>query len=118
MKILVTGGSGLVGKYVVDELLQHKHTVGVLDVVPPRAGIWFHDINILNLENMVKALKGYDVVVHMAGISHPLNHPADKVFTANVSGTFNVLEAAARSNVKKVVFTSSESTLGFAFMTK
>lgn len=118
MKILVTGGSGSVGKYIVDELQRHNHTVGVLDIIPPKPGVWFHDVDVLNLENVVKAVKGYDAVVHMAGIPHPLNHPAEKVFGVNVNGTFNVLEAAARSNVKKVVFTSSESTLGFAFMTQ
>jgi nucleoside-diphosphate-sugar epimerase len=62
-------------------------------------------------------MKGYDAVVHMAGIPHPLNDPAEKVFSVNVNGTFNVLEAAAQNGVRKVVFTSSESTLGFAFMT-
>ncbi len=118
MKVLVTGGSGMVGKYIVDELQNHNHTVGVLDIVPPKSGIWYHDVDVLNLENVVKACKGYDAVVHTAGIPHPLNHPPEKVFTLNVNGTFNVLEAAARAGVKKVVFTSSESALGFAFMTK
>jgi UDP-glucose 4-epimerase len=118
MKVLVTGGSGSVGKYVVDELVRHKHDVGVLDIVPPRPGIWHHDVDVLDLPNVVKAVKGYDAVVHMAGIPHPLNHPPEKVFGLNVNGTFNVLEAAARTGVMKVIFTSSESTLGFAFMSK
>jgi nucleoside-diphosphate-sugar epimerase len=117
MKILVTGGSGLVGKYIVDELLQHKHTVGVLDLKPPKQKVKHHKVDVLNLEHVVKALKGYDAVVHIAGIPHPLNDPAEKVFSVNVNGTFNVLEASARNQIKKVVFTSSESTLGFAFMT-
>jgi nucleoside-diphosphate-sugar epimerase len=117
MKILVTGGSGLIGKYIVDELLQHKHTVGVLDLKPPKQKVKHHKVDVLNLENVVKAVKGYDAVVHTAGIPHPLNDPAEKVFSVNVNGTFNVLEASARNKIKKVVFTSSESTLGFAFMT-
>jgi nucleoside-diphosphate-sugar epimerase len=117
MKILVTGGSGLVGKYVVDELLQHKHTVGVLDLKPPNQKVKHHRVDVLNLDDVVTSVKGYDAVVHMAGIPHPLNDPAEKIFSVNVNGTFNVLEAAARNKVKKVVFTSSESTLGFAFMT-
>jgi nucleoside-diphosphate-sugar epimerase len=54
----------------------------------------------------------------MAGIPHPLNDPAEKVFTANTVGTFNVLEAAARCGIKKLVFISSESVLGFAFATQ
>ncbi len=117
MKILVTGGSGLVGKYVVDELLQHSHTVGVLDIKSPKQkNIQFHNVDILSLPDVEKVVKGYDAIIHMAGIPHPLNDPPKKVFYLNVNGTFNVLEAAAKNSIKKVVFTSSESTLGFAFM--
>ncbi len=117
MNILVTGGSGTVGKYIVDELLQHSHTVGVLDIVSPKQKkVIYHNVDILSLDEVVRAMKWYDAVVHMAGIPHPLDDPAELVFGLNVNGTFNVLEAAVRNNIKKVVFTSSESTLGFAFM--
>lgn len=116
MKVLVTGGSGLIGKYVVDELKEHGHSVGVLDLVPPAHKIQFHQVDVLQLGKVVEASEGYDVIVHMAGIPHPLNEPGPKVFSVNVNGTFNVLEAAAQNGIRKVVFTSSESTLGFAFM--
>ena len=117
MKILVTGGSGLVGKYVVEELVQHRHTVGVLDLKPPKQKVKHHRVSVLDLDKVTRTLKGYDAVIHMAGIPHPLNDPPEKVFGLNVNGTFNVLEAAARNGITKVVFTSSESALGFAFMT-
>lgn len=118
MNILVTGGNGTVGKYIVDELIWHNHAVGVLDIVPPkRNDVRFHNTDVLNLSDVCNVVQGYDAVVHTAGIPHPLNDPPEKIFEANVNGTFNVLEASARSGIKKVVFTSSESTLGFAFMT-
>ncbi len=118
MKILVTGGSGSVGQYIVDELLAHGYTVGVLDLLKPKQpSVVFHFVNILVLPDVEQAMKGYDAVIHCAGIPHPLNDPAEKVFNVNVNGTFNVLESAARNGIRKVVFTSSESTLGFAFMT-
>jgi len=116
MNVLVTGGSGLVGKYVVDELIKHQHSVAVLDLKPPSQKVQFHNVDVLDLRGVIASMAGYDVVVHMAGIPHPLNDPAEKVFSVNVNGTFNVLEAAAQNGVRKVVFTSSESTLGFAFM--
>ncbi len=117
--VLVTGGSGAVGRYVVDDLLQHGYSVGVLDrVTPHQAQVRFHQVDILDLDAVVAAMAGYEAVVHVAGIPHPLNDPAKRVFDVNVNGTFNTLEAAAQHGITRLVMTSSESTLGFAFMTQ
>jgi UDP-glucose 4-epimerase len=117
MNIIVTGGSGLVGKHVVNFLSQ-RHKVSVLDIKEPNSPHPFYWVDIMNLPALKKAFShGFDAVVHMAGIPHPLDHPAEKVFTVNVVGTFNVLEAAAHSGIRKLVLASSESVLGFAFMT-
>jgi nucleoside-diphosphate-sugar epimerase len=83
MKILVTGRSGSVGKYVVDASQRQIHSAGVLDIIPRKPGVWFRNVDVLNLENVVKAVKGYDAVVHRAGIHHPLHHPAEQVFGVN-----------------------------------
>jgi UDP-glucose 4-epimerase len=118
MNILVTGGSGLVGKYVV-ELLSQAHNVSVLDIREPASPRPFYWVDVMNLPALSHALShGFDAIVHMAGIPNPLNDPAEKVFAINTVGTFNVLEAAVRAEIKKLVFVSSESTLGFAFMTQ
>jgi UDP-glucose 4-epimerase len=118
MNVLVTGGSGLIGKFVVD-FIGRTHRVSVLDIREPAAPHPFFWVDILNLPALLKAMNhDFDAVVHMAAVPHPLNDPAEKVFTVNVVGTFNVLEAASRCDVKKVVFISSESVLGFAFMSK
>jgi UDP-glucose 4-epimerase len=116
MNILVTGGSGSVGKYIVDELVRHGHRTSVLDIVTPSADVEFHNVNVLDLDAVTRAMRGCDAVIHTAGIPHPLNNTAKEVFDLNVNGTFNVLEAASKHGIAKVVFTSSESTLGFAFM--
>jgi UDP-glucose 4-epimerase len=118
MNVLVTGGSGLVGRYVVD-LLSQTHKVTILDIREPASPKPFYWVDIMNLSALAHALShGFDAIVHMAGIPHPLNDPAEKVFTVNTVGTFNVLEAARRCNIKRLVFISSESVLGFAFMTQ
>ncbi len=115
MRILVTGGSGLVGRYVVNELA-NSHAVDVLDVKPPhRSDIRHLAVDVLLLPKLSEAVRGYDAVVHLAGIPHPLNNPAEEVFRVNALGTFNVLESCARAGIQKFVFMSSESTLGFAF---
>lgn len=118
MHILVTGGSGLVGRHVVDYLAT-VHRVSILDIKEPASPHPFYWVDIMNLPALTKAFShGFDAVVHLAGIPHPLNDPPQKVFTVNVVGTFNVLEAAARCGISKFVFVSSESVLGFAFQTR
>jgi UDP-glucose 4-epimerase len=118
MKILITGGSGLVGRYVVDHLLV-RWDVDVLDiVVPHRRDIAFLQADILDFRKLVPLLKGYDAVVHLAAIPHPLSEPAERVFRVNTMGTFNLLEACALNRINRFVFMSSESTLGFAFSTR
>ncbi len=116
MKILVTGGSGTVGKYIVRDLLRHGHSAVVFDLAAPVDSVPFVHGDVRRIGDVEPALRGSDAVIHCAGIPHPLNDPPERVFDVNVNGTFAVLEAAARTGVPKVIFTSSESTLGFAFM--
>ena len=113
----MTGGSGLVGRYVVDQLCQ-THSVDVADLKPPhRHDVRYFQVDILNLSALEEVMHGYDAVVHLAGIPHPLNDPPEEVFRINTLGTFNVLEACLNGEIAKLVFMSSESTLGFAFST-
>jgi len=115
MKVLVTGGSGKVGKYIVADLLR-DHEVGVLDLRNPvGAHTSYHRADVLSLSSLTRAIEGYDAVIHLAGIPHPLDLPGEKVFQVNTIGTFNALEASALSGVGTFVFMSSDSTLGFAF---
>lgn len=121
MKVLVTGGSGLVGRFVVDELSKH-HEVEILDLAPThRSDLRFHKLDVLNSDILITAFANesprFDAVVHLAGIPHPLNHPPEVVFRTNALGTFHMLEACARAGIRRFVFMSSESTLGFAFST-
>ena len=108
----------MIGKYVVDVLSQ-AHKVSILDIREPASPKPFYWVDVMNLPALVGALgHGFDAIVHMAGIPNPLNESAERIFNVNTVGTFNVLEAAARCSIKRVVFISSESVLGFAFMTK
>ncbi len=117
MNLLVTGGSGLVGRYIVDELCR-SHSVDILDLKPPhRNDLRCYAIDIQDLPTVKEVVKGFDAVVHLAGIPHPLNDPPEKVFRVNTIGTFNILEACSVVGIPRLVFMSSESTLGFAFST-
>ena len=112
--ILITGGSGLLGRYVV-RALRDKYRVVVLDREPPKDPVDFQQGDVLDLSSMTEKARGVDAIVHLAAIPHPLDNPASEVVNLNVMGTFNMLEAAVRNNIRKFVFASSESTLGFAF---
>ncbi len=112
--VLITGGSGLFGRYVV-RVLGDRYRVIVLDKKQPGNTVEYQHGDVLDLTAMVEFTRGVDAIVHLAAIPIPLDHPADEVVRLNVMGTFNMLEAAARNNVRSFIFASSESTLGFAF---
>jgi UDP-glucose 4-epimerase len=118
VRILITGGSGMVGRYMVDHLV-NGFDVEVLDLKPlHRSDVRLHTVDVLDLTSVRKVVEGFDAVVHLAGIPHPLTEPGEKVFRVNVMGTFNLLEACAEHGIAKFILMSSESTLGFAFSSK
>jgi UDP-glucose 4-epimerase len=113
--VLITGGSGLLGRYVV-RALRHSYSLRVLDTVMPRAEVAYTRCDVQDFEAMLREVKHVEAVIHLAAIPHPLNHPPEEVVRVNCMGTFSVLEAAARNGVSTFILASSESTLGFAFM--
>ncbi len=116
MKIVVTGGSGRIGRYVVAETEELGHEVTVFDIKEPKdKDVNLIKGNMLNIDDCRKAFKRADAIVHLAAIPNPFNDPPERVFNANVVGTFNVHQAAADLGIKKVVQASSDSSYGFNF---
>lgn len=119
MKILVTGGTGRVGRSVVEELQQDHEVVCFsrhAPTTPTTARVFLGDHT--NLGQVYTAMAGVDVVVHLAAIPSPLREPPDTVFGNNTLGTFNVVEAAGNLGVKKVIYSGSGASLGFAYRTR
>lgn len=122
MRILVTGGAGLIGRYVVDRLVASGHDVAAVlrNSYPPaddglrRAGTEVLG-DVSDVELMVAALAGVDSVVHLAAIPAPPGHTARELLVANSITTMTVLEAAAANGVRSVVMASSISILGMAW---
>ena len=116
MKVLVTGGAGFIGSHVVDRLLAGGHQVTVVDNlssgrranVDPAATVHVGDIRSPNLGAIVAAERP-DAVVHTAAQAAVARSVADPAFDAavNVVGTANLLEAARRAGVRRVVYTST-----------
>ena len=116
MNILVTGGSGTIGGYVIRELLEAGHTVSVYSrTAPSMTGVRFIQGDITNPEEIKKACPGHDAIIHLAAVPGPGRASPDQMMNVNVSGTVNVLEAAHEAGIKKFVFASSGAASGFSF---
>ena len=108
--IAITGGSGFIGSHVVDHLLAAGHAVRVLDVRPPhRRDVAFTETDIVDVDRLTDALRGIDVVFHLAGVSNINDAFARPVETIriNVDGTANVWEASRRAGVGRAVLAST-----------
>jgi nucleoside-diphosphate-sugar epimerase len=126
-KIVVTGGSGKAGRAVVRDLLEHGHEVLNVDLVPPAgprgadSPAPFLPADLTDLGQTLEALSGAEVlpgtqaVVHLAAIPSPSHATPDVVFRTNVTSTHTVFSAAVRLGLERVVWASSETTLGLPF---
>ncbi len=116
MNVVVTGGSGRIGTFVIQELLTHGHQVTNLDAsAPAEPRGRFLRADLTDLGQTYGGLAGADAVIHLAAIPHPLSDPPEVVFRNNVLSTYNVLEAANTLGIRRVILTSSFSALGFPF---
>ncbi len=116
-RICVTGASGQAGRAVVAGLRAHGYEVTATDVAVTRAdredGMLRADLS--DYGQAVEALSAADAVVHLANIPAPgLSTPA-VTFNANITMNFNVFQAAAALKLNRVVWASSETTLGLPF---
>jgi nucleoside-diphosphate-sugar epimerase len=113
-RVCVTGASGQAGRAVVRELLEHDYEVAATDITGTRDnGILRADLT--DYGQAIEVLQGADAVVHLANIPAPgLATPA-VTFNANVAMNFNVFQAAASLGLSRVVWASSETTLGLPF---
>jgi nucleoside-diphosphate-sugar epimerase len=114
MHVLLTGGSGDLGTVLTPVLEARGDTPLRLDIVPPtdQRGVYLAG-SILDRDGLTRCLAGVDSVVHMAawhGIHDTTRHTDVYAFwDLNVTGTFNVFEAAHRAGVTQVVYLSSTS---------
>ncbi len=114
-RVLVTGGSGMIGNEVVKLLLQQGHQVHVLDLWPVRIdGIQYFKGSILDKNDILQAMDGCEYVVHLAallGVANSTLNPLE-CLDVNILGTRNVLECCVLKGITKIVFSSSSEVYG------
>ena len=115
MKIIVTGGSGQLGSFVIEELLPDHEVVSV-DIRSPSIGGHQHHIksDIRDLEAMKKACRGADAVIHLAAQVSVVRSTEDPVFDmdVNVGGTISMLSAAHHEGVPRFIYVSTAAVYG------
>jgi nucleoside-diphosphate-sugar epimerase len=116
-RIVVTGGAGKAGRAVVRDLLEHGHDVTSVDLVrdPNLTDAQQIVADVTDYGEVVDALKGADAVVHLAAIPAPGLKPDELTFRVNTTSTYNVFAAAPLLGLRRVVWASSETTLGLPF---
>ena len=114
MRVLITGGQGRVGTPVSQKFVANGWDVHVISVEPEGRldGVTYTQCDILDYDVVREQVEGCDAIVHLAAIPSPRSHPAPQMFNINVSGTYNIYEAAAQAGIKRVVQASSINALG------
>ncbi len=113
MKVLVTGGTGFVGSYVVQALLQAGHEPLIFDKVPPARGSFFEG-DLLCVEDVMEAAGRVEAICHLGAVGDvylALEDPA-RAAAINVVGTARVMDAALQHGLRKVVYASTWEVYG------
>jgi len=125
MRTLVTGGAGFIGSHLAELLIAEGHDVVVIDNlnsgrmvslngIASHPGFKFVNADVRDLATIMPVFDGMDWVFHLAGLADivpSIEMPAE-YFSTNVTGTFNVLECARRSGVKRFLYAASSSSYG------
>ncbi|MEM8541937.1 MAG: NAD(P)-dependent oxidoreductase, partial [Pseudomonadota bacterium] len=131
MRIMFTGGAGKAGKHVIPYLIEHGHQILNIDLKPldcPGVDNLIADItdsgqmfnamtSYANFDELVpgKGVPSFDAIVHFAAVPRILINADNETYRVNTIGTYNILEAATKLGIKKVIFASSETTYGICF---
>ena len=118
MRIVVTGGSGKAGRWVVRDLREHGHDVLNVDTRhdgSPHGRCLVADLT--DPGQAFEALARAEAVVHLAAIPAPSLRPSAETFRVNALSTYNVFAAAEAHGLRRVVWASSETVLGYPFDT-
>src|SRR5688572_14551247 len=119
--ILVTGGTGFLGSYIIKELIETGYSVRAIRrgnklpfYIPGEIfdKVQWIDGDILDVVSLEEAMEGADTVIHSAGIVSFTKKERDQMYRVNVEGTGNVVNIALEKNVRRLIYISSVAALG------
>ncbi|MDD5688568.1 MAG: NAD-dependent epimerase/dehydratase family protein [Elusimicrobia bacterium] len=118
MKALVTGGSGFLGSHIVEALLKNKYSVKCL-VRNPKKIRWLHKVPVETIcgdcsdkDCLAAIVSDVDYIFHSAALVRAIKD--DELYSTNVAGTRNLIEAVSKNNpkIKRFVYISSQAAVG------
>ena len=131
MRLLFTGGSGKAGKHCIDYLRDQGHTILNVDLIDlGHDSVQTRLADITDAGQIFDVMSSYanyheldlgqgvpkfDAVIHFAAIPRLMMTSDNECYRVNTLGTYNVLDAAIKFGIKKVIFASSETTYGVCF---
>ena len=115
MKALVIGGSGFIGRNIIELLNQKKYYTVSYDIADRNNNANEHiNGDMLDLDKLSKAMKDIDYVFNLAAVTSPpeFEDIDSKGYEINIMGTYNILKSAYKNNIKKVILASSSAIYG------
>ncbi|MFE7236726.1 NAD-dependent epimerase/dehydratase family protein [Streptomyces sp. NPDC057582] len=109
--VLLTGAAGGLGTLMRGLLPAYGYELRLFDVAPIEGAPDAITADLGDKEALREAVRGVDAIIHLAGIS--LESSFDKILRANIEGTYNLYEAAREEGVRRIVFASSNHTIGY-----
>ncbi len=113
-RVVVTGGSGRVGRHVTKELASHFDVLNA-DLVPD-PDVAYAETDVMQIEQVRSALRSADAVVHLAALDFDMMARPEEYMRVNTIGTWHVLQAAAELGLAKAIVCSSVSATGLSEM--
>ncbi|HET9653938.1 MAG TPA: NAD(P)-dependent oxidoreductase [Kineosporiaceae bacterium] len=114
-RVCVTGASGKAGRVIVQDLRDHGYDVVATDITAATYDFGVIRADLTDYGQAVQVLDGVQAVVHLANIPAPGLYTPATTFNTNMAMNFNVFHAAATVGLERVVWASSETTLGLPF---
>jgi dihydroflavonol-4-reductase len=119
--ILVTGGTGFLGAYIIKELIEKGHSVRAIrrsNKLPSYISndifdkVQWLDGDVLDINSLEDAMEGVDIVIHSAAVVSFIKKDRKNMYRVNVDGTANVVNVALEKNVRRLIHISSVAALG------